>query len=594
MFRILSNLPLPPLEGYAVRTFGDYGPSGPIATWNPGKERRNLADILPHIPAAEKPDALVISSPEYLPVPRDVAAFPGIRILLITDWNMCLRFLPDLCALFDFCFVDLPGFDLLRRAGAGNVHHQPMFGHDPAVFEYRAMDRNLDVSFCGNLNSGMHRERNRLLARLGKWGLGRPVHLGQAFGNAYLDVLNRSRLVFNYSIRGEANMRLFEAMACGAVPLVESSNAEAPLLFEADRHFIRYEPDRLEETLERLLADPDRIRAIAAEARLAVADHTKARQIRSLLEFAGGEGRSRSGGGSPSASATPLRSAKALVKTRVLGSGYTMPEALAELQALDPALPGLLDETLPAALLSLLEENPGNALVTAGAMLERMLDGGAVREPLRTLFRMKLHALRGRWPETLECADRCLASLDALEIPPGSLPEGYAHFLPPIGLGKGLATDFNLAFKEDLEMGSQQGYLGLIRALCRADQARAFMALDRPDAALRCAQAVPADRYVSLDPLAWMAQALSRIGDADRLRAVYRAWFREKPLDTAAWDTIAEGLEKLGDNAALIAFLGEILILARYFLAPDQVERVRAFLESLRAPDTAAPEPFRG
>jgi hypothetical protein len=590
MYRVLSNLPLPAQDGYAVRTFGDYGPGGPVASWNPGKERRNLADILPLIPAAEKPDALVISSPEYLPVPRDVAAFPGIRILLITDWNMCLRFLPGLCALFDFCFIDLPGWRLLRRAGVANVHHQPMFGHDPAVFAPQGKDRNLDVSFCGNLNSGMHRERNRLLARLGKWGSGRPVHLGQAFGDAYLDVLNRSLLVFNYSIRGEANMRLFEAMACGAVPLVESGNVEVPRLFQADRHYFRYEPDRLEETIGRLLADPDRIRAAAEEARIAVAGHTKVRQIRSLLDFAGRESPAPP---RPMPASAPLASAKDLVKMRVLGAAYTMPEALAELQALDPALPGLLDETFPAALLTLLEENPGNTLVTAGAMTERMLDGGVPREPLNSLFRIRLHALRGRWPEALECSDRCLRALGALEEAREGPPDRYAHFLPPIGLGKGLATDFNQAYREDLETGSHQGYLGLMRALCRAEQARAMLALDRPEAALRYAEAIPPDRYVSIDPRAWMAEALARLGDADRLRAVYRAWFLEKPLDTAVWDKIAAGLDKLGHNAALIGFLEEILILSRYFLAPDQVERVRVYLESRRALNAAAPEPFR-
>jgi hypothetical protein len=120
------------------------------------------------------------------------------------------------------------------------------------------------------------------------------------------------------------------------------------------------------------------------------------------------------------------------------------------------------------------------------------------------------------------------------------------------------------------------------------------MALDRPGPALRCAEAVPADRFVFLDPRAWMAEALSRLGEADRLRAHYRDWFREKPLDTTVWDKIAEGLERLGDNAALVAFLEEILILSRYFLAPEQVGRVRDYLGSRRALNAAAPEPFRG
>ena len=135
MLRVLSNLPLPS-ETHAIRTFGEYRAPGSNAPWRPESDRRSLAEILPLIPQAEKPDVLVCSSPEYLPMPCDVAAFPGTRILLITDWNMCLRFLPDLCRLFDYCFVDWPGYRLLRKAGVANVHHQPLFGHDPDRYRH--------------------------------------------------------------------------------------------------------------------------------------------------------------------------------------------------------------------------------------------------------------------------------------------------------------------------------------------------------------------------------------------------------------------------------------------------------------------------
>ncbi|MEO7958256.1 MAG: glycosyltransferase, partial [Fibrobacteria bacterium] len=378
--RVLTNLYLPPAEGYVLRTFGDYLPGGlekSKPAWRAEKERRPLAEILPLIPAAERPDILILTSPEYLPIPVDVADFPGLKILLITDWNVCLRFLPDLCPLFDFCFTDWPGYRLLRKAGIANVHHQPLFGHDPAAFLDQGKPRNLDVSFCGNLNAGLHGERNRLLARLGAWGAARPgrsIHLRQAFNQDYLDVLNRSRLVFNYSIRGEANMRLFEAMACGAVPLVEASNQETAILFQEGRHYFRYEPGTLEATIESLLADPARIASVADAARTAVARHTKGDQVRSLLDHAvreAGKGGILQGNtgvtlappppGARAASIPSLESLKALIKLRVLGAAYTMPEALAELQSRGESLPGLAAETLPAALISLIENHPGES-----------------------------------------------------------------------------------------------------------------------------------------------------------------------------------------------------------------------------------------
>lgn len=600
--RVLSNIHLPGSDGYVFRTFGDYLPPGTLATgaggpdsvpaWRPENERRALADILPLIPAAEKPDVLIISTPEYLPIPVDAAAFPGIRILLITDWNVCLRFLPDLCPLFDYCFTDWPGYRLLSKAGAPNVRHQPLFGHDPAVFANQGIDRNLDVSFCGNLNVGLHRERNRLLARLAKWGSagGGSISLGQAFNKDYVDILNRSRLVFNYSIRGEANMRLFEAMACGAVPLVEASNREAAILFQEGIHYFRYEPDSLERTLEALLADPARIQAASVAARAAVAGHTKAAQIRSLLEAAvrehgagggfahGAEARA----GGPAESAEPAKSVKALVKLRVLGAAYTLPEALGELQGRSAALPGLDVETLPGMLLTILEANPGGSLAAARNILERLLDAGGRPDGLRDFFRMRLAALDRNWEAALEASKRCR---DA------SSTEGiHRHFLAPVELGKGLNSDLNRAYRADLEpeLGSHpgyspaQGFHELLQAHCLALEACALLALGRTGEAMRIAEGIPRTDFVSVDSFGIMADACAASGDKARLRTVLLGWFAERPLDTAVWTRVAEGLDQLGDKTGLIAFLEEILVLSRHFLPTARAEMVRGMLDKQR------------
>ena len=64
--RVLSNLALPSPSGITVRAFHDYLPPGtdPSAP-HPEFARRALRDILPLIPSAERPEALIIASPEY-------------------------------------------------------------------------------------------------------------------------------------------------------------------------------------------------------------------------------------------------------------------------------------------------------------------------------------------------------------------------------------------------------------------------------------------------------------------------------------------------------------------------------------------------
>ena len=588
--RVLSNLGLPSPAGITIRCFQDYpspgtDPSGPAAA------RRPLRDILPLIPAAERPEALVIASPEYLPIPPDLASFPGPKMLLITDWNVCLRFLPDLCPLFDFCFTDWPGYRLLRRAGVANVFHQPLFGHDSAGFRPLGLDRNLDVSFCGNLNAGLHGERNRLLARVARWAGARPVHLRQAFGPGYVEVLNRSRLVFNYAIRGEANMRLFEAMACGAVPLVEAANQEVPILFQEGKHYFRYHPDRLEARLDELLADPARIAAVAEAARTEAARHTKAAQIRALLETAG-----REASVPPRVAAPVPASAKAMAKLRLLGSTYTLPEALSEIQALAPALPGLDSETLPGVLMTLLEGS-ADPLPAAEALVERFLSDG--RQPLAVaaFLRMRLERRRKRWEAVLSHAEACLRALEGGPFPPpGETPadrisrlrDTYGRYYPPIHLGKGFNTDINRAYREDLageaapaaEGGS--AFARLLRAHCLEARAQALCALGRPVEGFAAAAALPAAAYASVDARALRARAAEAGGDPARARREWEAAFAERPLDTGTWDRLAEALMGAGDRGALIAFLEDILVLARAFLPEEQVRKVMERLDQER------------
>ncbi len=588
--RVLSNVHLPSVPSFSIQTFGKYlPPAQTTPIWRAEMERRRLSEILPLIPQNEQPDILLISSPEYLPIPVDIADFPGLKILLITDWNVCLRFLPDLCPLFDFCFTDWPGYRLLKKSGVTNIHHQPLFGHDPERFRCLDVDlslglglrldlnRNLDVSFCGNLNSGLHGERNRLLARLAKWGVtedGRTVHLRQAFDSEYVEVLNRSKIVFNYSIRGEANMRLFESMATGAVALVEESNQEVGILFQENTHYFRYAPGSLEERLNVLLADSDRLVSVSAAARVAVGQHTKSRQIQSLLETACRQ--------TPlklhSASLLLPKQQMALLKLRILGSGFTLAEAVEEIQTRSSECPGLVSETLPAALLSVLISQSTDTLPTLERMLRQFLEDPEFPSTLRAFFSLKLAVLNGQWTFVLNHAIRCM------ELLTGSLPETesvlnlYGHFYPPIGLGKGFNSDLNHAFKEDLATGKPKSYLDLLFAHCCVDLAKAYQAVGKHSESVMELQRLPLSRFASLESNQDLLSELLQVGDRDGALNTAKEWFAISPLDTGIWNPIYNAYARLGEKTTTIRFLEEIEILAEAFLNADQIAMIRDLL----------------
>ncbi|MEO6097243.1 MAG: hypothetical protein ABIW76_16855, partial [Fibrobacteria bacterium] len=274
---------------------------------------------------------------------------------------------------------------------------------------------------------------------------------------------------------------------------------------------------------------------------------------------------------------------------------YTMPEALAELQSRGESLPGLAAETLPAALISLIENHPGESFASAQIILDRMLTPDQRPAAVNGLLKISLSALRGRWEEVLAGSQACLETLEALEsalpistsasapaLVLATLSSLYGHFYPPVDLGKGLNADLNRAFLADLPRGIPREYLDLMRARCLADRARALLALGRPGAALEVVEGIPAGRFASVSPHDLMDECGALTGDHDRACTALAVWHRERPLDTEVWDRRIRGLERAGRQPELMAFLEEILVLSRFFLPPNQVETVRRLVESRR------------
>ncbi len=570
--QVLSNTPLPALSGVECRHFGECGrhPAG----YKPESERRSLRTILEQLPAGFHPDLLLFLSPEYLPMPDDLEVFRGPRALLITDWNVCLRFLPPLCRRFDLCFTDTPGVRLLRRAGVGNVRHAPLFGHDPARFHNLGLTRDLDLSFCGNLNAGLHAPRNRLVYRLTQWCRQRPVHLRQAFDADYVNVLNRSRLVFNYSIRGEANMRLYEAMACGAAVLVEEGNEEAPLLFRPGEHYLTYRPESLEADCERWLQDPEALARIGRAAQVAVAEQTQTRQLERVLQQARDLGSSwRRGEASAGAD---VEAGKAAIKLRLLGAGYGLAEALDEVEHFAPSLPGLAAEATPGLLFLFLASAPDSkARPAALARLAAQLDDPGLPMHVKTWFRIGLAGAQKQWVEVLRRVSDCLVQLEsaaAAEVDPG-----YSVLFAPIGLGQGINTDLNLCFRRFLETGSHAAIFELLRDLALAEGVQAAVQSGQWDQAAVFAARLRPGPWRAVSPWPWRFSLCLLRGDTTTLTEVTRAWFEADPLDARIWERVLKGLQALGDLAGVAEFLVRVLPAAVHFLTPEQMQTLRAY-----------------
>src|SRR5438552_9239992 len=127
-------------------------------------------------------------------------------------------------------------------------------------------EKDIDILFVGNLHPAVQNERLRWLGRLARLSGHRRVVIKQGvFGEEYRKLLSRARIVFNRSIRGECNKRVFEA--AGALLFQESGNREIQEYFQDRKECVLYDEDNLEELLEYYLDHEEERRCIAEAAR---------------------------------------------------------------------------------------------------------------------------------------------------------------------------------------------------------------------------------------------------------------------------------------------------------------------------------------
>ncbi len=265
-----------------------------LFSWDAGADiqydpqNTTFQQILEQLPAGWEPEVVIFWSPEYHPIPAGLEQCPYRLVAALGDWNLALWRIRDTLRMFDHILTDKQGVQVLQRLGSTNVSHAKLYGYDPALHRrLPAEPKVYDVGFVGNLSHTVQGERARFLQRLAR--LSEKYHICIAtglYGEEYTRFLNRCRIVFNRSIRGEMNMRAYEAPACGCLLLYEADNLEVRDVYQEGVHFVPYTDDNLEQVIEQYLAHPEQAERIVEAAWQCVQDYSYARQYARLIEQA--------------------------------------------------------------------------------------------------------------------------------------------------------------------------------------------------------------------------------------------------------------------------------------------------------------------
>ncbi len=200
------------------------------------------------------------------------------------------------------------------------VEHQQVYwlplAAAPDIHRRLDLPPRYDVGFVGNI-SRAHRgtERARRLRLLASrfrtndfWQFYPP--------DTIAEVYSQSRLVFNLSLAGDVNMRVFEGSACGALVITDLIANGLSELFDIGKEIVTYsdEAEMLDQIDYYLAHDDERARLAEAGYRRTQADHTYARRAQQVVAAVTAPGFQR---------LAPMRSAEARERWRARRRIYT-------------------------------------------------------------------------------------------------------------------------------------------------------------------------------------------------------------------------------------------------------------------------------
>ncbi|GAB4155290.1 MAG: hypothetical protein Fur0037_23770 [Planctomycetota bacterium] len=302
MVRILCNLPLEcfaPREEWSGVELVTFGPGDRMLVdgvhfpfdieFDPSTGSfRELEALLPR---GFRPDFVLLYWPDQEPLPAGLQHCPFPVVGVVSDYNLTLPWIAGLWPFFDVLLCDRRGVDLFAALSFADVRYFCQYTFKKPFHRIwpDAGPRDIDIGFAGNLNPVVQRERApwiERIRRLADRGVRVDIRTG-VHGADYGRFLNRCRIGFDRSIRGEMNLRAFEVPACGAALLIERENLEVADFLEPGEECVLYGDD-LEDVVLDLLADPKRLSRIAERGHQRIQHYSMGRRLEDLAELLSG------------------------------------------------------------------------------------------------------------------------------------------------------------------------------------------------------------------------------------------------------------------------------------------------------------------
>lgn len=181
--------------------------------------------------------------------PIGIESLPCLTIAYFIDVHRDLDSRLQMSQFFDAVFVAQKDYvSSFMDAGHEYVSWLPL-ACDPKIHNLSSERRIYDIGFVGKLGQ-KGTQRNKILTAI------LPCYKTNDYNQPYLyllqcgEVYSQSKIVFNTSINGDVNMRIFEAMAAGAMLITDRIENGLGDLFEEGINYIAY--STVEEAIEKI------------------------------------------------------------------------------------------------------------------------------------------------------------------------------------------------------------------------------------------------------------------------------------------------------------------------------------------------------
>ena len=251
----------------------------------------DLAQVLERLPAGDRPDLVLVVErlgPRRLPLNLENIKVP--RAFYALDPHLNLYWHQKYAGAFDLVFTTQQS-SMSALGGKGRpVHWLPWAVNLGVIFDHQ-LPRVYPLAFVGRADPKLRRKRHLILEALKNRF---PVHLwgdrpdNQVHQQELGQIYSQAQIVVNESIQGEVNLRIFEALAAGALLLTEDVGSNLLGLFTPGKHLDTFGSQNLLEKAAYYLDHEEERREIALKGRERVhARHHTLARAREFLEYLG-------------------------------------------------------------------------------------------------------------------------------------------------------------------------------------------------------------------------------------------------------------------------------------------------------------------